>query len=69
MARNTIHIVVTVRIRTGADRSISSHGDARILVRINGLAEMYRVFEFLPQDGFARISGHFQQKETRVTLG
>lgn len=43
--------------------------DARVLVRVDALAEVYGVLELLPENALARVARHFQEEEARVALG
>ena len=42
--------------------------DPGVVVRVDGLAEMYRVFQLLSQYRLAGVSRHFQQEEAGVGL-
>lgn len=49
--------------------AVTGQCDACIVVRVNRLAEVYRVLELLLQDFAARVAWHLEQEETCVALG
>lgn len=49
-------------------RGFPGEGDAGVVVRVDGLAEVDGVFQLLLQHLFARVPGQLEQEETRVGL-
>lgn len=52
-----------------AGHGAAGHGHARVLVRVDRLAEVDGVLELLQEHGLAGVSGHLEQEEARVALG
>lgn len=49
-------------------KRITGQGHSGVIIGVDGLAEVNRVLEFLPQDGTAGVAGHLQQEEACVAL-